>query len=141
MDQINQSERKIDGLDRLVSSLFFGTAMAPVMTDGPGAGALLDSVLSAGVNAFDCARSYCLAEAVLGRWIRERGLRDRIILLTKGGDIRDGRVSVNRRVITDQLEESLRTLGTDRVDLYLLHRDDPKTPVSEFIETLNEYNR
>lgn len=132
---------QIDGIGFPVSRVFFGTAMAPVMTDGPEAPRLLDRVLETGVNAFDCARSYGQAEAVLGRWIRSRGLRDRIVLLTKGGDIREGRVCVNRQVITAQLEESLRTLGTDRIDLYLLHRDDPSTPVQEIMETLNEARR
>ena len=141
MDQMKQNERKIEGLDRPVSSLFFGTAMSPVMTDGPGAGALLDSVLSAGVNAFDCARSYGLAENVLGRWIRERNVRDRVVILSKGGDIRDGVVRVNRQVIREQMAQSLETLQTDCIDIYLLHRDDPDTPVEEYIDTLNEARR
>ena len=132
---------QIDGIGIPVSRVFFGTAMAPVNTDAPEAQALLDRVLETGVNAFDCARSYGLAEQALGRWIRERGVRDRIVLLTKGGDIREGKVCVNRQVITGQLGESLRTLRTDHIDLYLLHRDDPVTPVAEIIDTLNEAQR
>lgn len=135
---MDNQKRLIPGLPLPVSSVFFGTAMPPVMTDGPEAGALLDSVLTNGVNAFDCARSYGLAEKALGRWIRERGVRDQVVILSKCGDIRNGQVAVNRRVIREQLAQSLEALGTDCIDLYLLHRDDPGTPVEEFIETLNE---
>ena len=127
---------QIDGIGIPVSRVFFGTAMAPVNTDAPEAQVLLDRVLETGVNAFDCARSYGLAEQALGRWIRECGVRDRIVLLTKGGDIREGKVCVNRQVITGQLEESLRTLRTDHIDLYLLHRDDPATVKTEKVYRL-----
>lgn len=135
---MDNQKRYIPGLPQPLSSVFFGTAMPPVMTDGPEAGVLLDSVLAGGVNAFDCARSYGLAENALGRWIRERGIRDQVVILSKCGDIRDGKVEVNRRVIREQLAQSLEALGTDCIDLYLLHRDDSNTPVEEFIETLNE---
>ena len=135
---MNKQKRFISGLSLPVSDVFFGTAMAPVMTDEAGAGELLDSVLAGGVNAFDCARSYQRAENVLGRWIRERGIRDQVVILTKCGDIRNGRVEVNRVVIREQLAQSLDALQTDCIDLYLMHRDDPHTPVEEFIETLNE---
>ncbi len=138
---VDNHMRFISGLPVPVSGIFFGTAMPPVMTDGPEADALLDSVLECGVNAFDCARSYGLAEKTLGRWVRERGIRDQVVILSKCGDIRNGQVEVNHRVIREQLAQSLEALGTDCIDLYLLHRDDPNTPVEEFIETLNEARR
>ncbi|MBR4333424.1 MAG: aldo/keto reductase [Clostridia bacterium] len=135
---MDNHKRIIPGLSLPVSSVFFGTAMPPLTTDSPDAEALLDSVLTGGVNAFDCARSYGLAEKTLGRWIRERGIRDQVAILSKCGDIRNGKVEVNHRVIREQLAQSLDALETDCIDLYLLHRDDPGTPVEEFIETLNE---
>ena len=128
----------IPGLSRSVSRLFFGTAIPPVSTDGAAAPDLLDSVLAAGVNAFDCARSYGLAENVLGKWIESRGCRDRVVILTKCGDIRDGIVKVDRQVILEPSAQSLESLRTDSIDLYLLHRDDPETPLEEIIDTLNE---
>ena len=134
-------QRTIPGLALQPSPLFFGTAMAPVMTGEEGAFELLDGVIASGVNAFDCARSYGKAEETLGQWIRERGCRDRVVLLTKGGDIREGRVEVNRQVIREQLARSLETLQTDCIDIYLLHRDDPNTPVEEMIDALNEARR
>lgn len=90
------------------------------------------------MNAFDCARSYGHAEEVLGRWMESRGCRDRVTVLTKCGDIRDGVVQINRQVILDQLARSLEALRTEQIDIYLLHRDDPNTPVEEYIDTLNE---
>ena len=129
---------EITGLNQPVSRLFFGTAIPPVTTDEPGAMSLLDSVLDAGVNAFDCARSYGHAEEVLGRWMEDRRCRNRVSVLTKCGDIQAGKVLVNRQVILEQLSRSLDALRTDCIDIYLLHRDDPNTPLEEYIETLNE---
>ena len=128
----------IQEIDRPVSRIFFGTATPPVMTDEDGAEALLDRVLAAGVTAFDCARSYGQAEKVLGKWMEARGCRERVTVLTKAGDIRLGIVRVNRRVIQDQMAASLEALRTEQIDIFLLHRDDPNTPVGEFIDTLNE---
>ena len=130
---------KIPGLKQSVSRLFFGTAIAPVNTDGSAAPELLDSMLSLGINAFDCARSYGKAEEVLGKWMEDRGCREQVTVLSKCGDIRNGVVQVNRQVISEQLRQSLEALRTDHIDLYLLHRDDPDTPIEEFIDTLNEY--
>lgn len=128
----------IPSLMKTASRIFFGTANPPVSTDEKTAYNLLDSVLESGVNAFDCARSYGKAEQVLGKWIESRKCREKVIILSKCGDVKSGIVSVNRRVITEQLNQSLESLQTDYIDIYLLHRDDPNTTVEEFIDTLNE---
>ena len=65
----------------------------------------------------------------------------KVVLLSKCGDIRDGIVHVDRQVINEQLARSLEALQTDCIDLYLLHRYDPNTPVEEFIDTLNEHQK
>ncbi|MBR3332866.1 MAG: aldo/keto reductase [Clostridia bacterium] len=130
----------ITGLAIPASRIFFGTATGPFL-NGDNADELLDGVFERGVNAFDCARSYGRAEEVLGDWIKRRGNRDKVVILSKCGDIRNGVVKINRQVITEQLEMSLKTLQTDCIDIYLLHRDDPDTPVGEYIETLNEAKR
>ena len=129
--------QKIQGLDSSVSRIFFGTAMESVMTEAPEAFDLLDRVLEAGVNAFDTARSYARAENTLGKWMENRGCRERLTVLTKAGDIREGKVKVNRQVIEEQMRTSLEALRTDYIDLFLLHRDDPETPVGEIVDTLN----
>ena len=128
----------LSGLHFPVSRIFFGTAIPPVSTGEDRALELLDSVLESGVNVFDCARSYGQAERTLGRWAESRGVRDRVVFLSKCGDIRDGQVHVDRRVILDQFQMSLEALRTDCIDIYLLHRDDPDTPVEEQIDTMNQ---
>lgn len=127
---------KINPLPLAASRIVFGTATGP-MISGENADEMLDGAAERGVNFFDCARSYGRAEEVLGDWIRRRGNRDQVIVLTKCGDIRNGIVKVNRQVIREQLETSLKTLQTDHIDLFLLHRDDPDTPVAEIMETLH----
>lgn len=129
---------KIAGLDQKVSRIFFGTAFQD-MLDGKNADEILDAAIENGVNAFDTARGYGLAEKSLGEWIKRRGNRDRIVVLSKCGNVSPtGVVHVDRGVIETELDESLKTLGTDYIDIYLLHRDDPNTPISEFMDTLNE---
>lgn len=126
------------GIDKPVSKIFFGTAILPMMLNA-NAAYLLDYAYACGINAFDCARGYGNAEAVLGEWVQKRKNRENIILLTKCGNVdATGNVLVNREVIERELAESLKNLQTDYIDIYLLHRDDPKTPVSELIETLNQ---
>lgn len=137
-EETGPSYGEIPGLNAKVSKIFFGTAIRP-MLEGKNVNSLLDAVLASGINAFDCARGYGMAEKSLGRWIRERNNRDRVIILTKCGNVgRGGRVCVNRGVILSELEKSLKALGVDCIDIYLLHRDDPATPVSEIMDTLNE---
>lgn len=126
----------IKGISRPVSRIFFGTAVGPMLA-GENMDAVLDGALEQGINAFDCARSYGQAEKVLGDWIRRRGCRDQVTVLSKCGDIRNGVVHVDAQVIREQLEASLRTLKAGVIDLYLLHRDDPLTPVGEMIDELN----
>jgi len=130
----------IELLPMPASRIVFGTAVDP-MTAGENADALLDGAVARGINFFDCARSYGRAEEVLGGWIQRRGNREKVIVLTKCGDIRNGVVKVNRQVIMEQLETSLKTLKTDYIDIFLLHRDDPETPIGEIMETLYEAKR
>ena len=139
MDKTTRSDfSQIPGVSKPVSRLFFGTAIKPMALGGD-AGTLLDEMLALGVNAFDCARGYGGAERSLGRWVRERGNREEVVILSKCGNVGAfGRVHINRQVIERELHQSLRALGMDYIDIYLLHRDDPKTPLAGIIETLNE---
>lgn len=127
----------IPGIHIPVSRIFFGTAIMPIAM-GKECNALFDSMYACGINAFDCARGYGYAEKSLGRWVRDRNNRERVVILTKCGNVSENGVCVNRQVIETELAQSLAMLEMDYVDIYLLHRDDPKTPVSEVIDTLNE---
>ncbi len=109
---------------------------------------LLDAYLDAGGNCIDTAHIYSFgaSEKTLGRWLRERGTRARVVLVDKGchpvvdphnlfGKPWEPRVTPE--AIRADLSESLERLQTDMIDLYLLHRDDENMPVGELIEALN----
>lgn len=107
--------------------------------------AFLDAALDAGLSAFDLAASYQAGgtERLFGHWLRSRSVRERVFLIGKGGHplplVAPHRLG--RAALTADLEASLRRLGTDRFDLYLLHRDDGKTPLEEIAETLASFRR
>ena len=122
------------------SRILFGTANGPMLA-GEDVSPLLDEMLELGINAFDTARGYGQAERVLGDWMKSRGNRDGLVSLSKCGDLKNGVVHLDRQVIEQELAESLRELKTDHIDVYLLHRDDPNTPIPEYIDTLNEAKR
>lgn len=135
----------IPGIDQKVSRIFFGCAIRP-MNLGEDAGVLLDAALENGINAFDTARVYGSSENSLGNWIRSRGVRDRIVLLTKGGhpvfhpDTPSDPITrrISREEIRKDLETSLLALGVDMVDIYLLHRDDTSVPAEEIAGWMDE---
>lgn len=126
----------VPGGEKPASRIFYGTACAPMLA-GEDVSALLDEMAALGINAFDTARGYGLAERSLGNWMASRGNRESLVILSKCGDLRNGVVHLDRGVIEQELTQSLRELRTDYIDLYLLHRDDPNTPVAEYMETLN----
>ena len=79
------------------------------------------------------------SERVIGKWLSLRGGRDRVIISTKGAHPRLESMDIPRvtpEAIRRDLEESLRCLNTEYVDLYFLHRDDPARPVGESLECL-----
>jgi aryl-alcohol dehydrogenase-like predicted oxidoreductase len=127
-------------LERDVSRLVLGTAgylRAPLDVSLE----LLDAWLELGGNAIDTARRYGNSEAIVGRWLHERGCRDEVVLATKGAhyDVETGRSRVNPEEIDADLAESIAQLGVDTIDVYWLHRDDPAQPVGPIIETLNRH--
>lgn len=131
----------IPGMKQPASRIFFGTAIKP-MISGQDASSLLDAAFENGINAFDCARGYGAAEQSLGAWIQARGNRNKVIVLTKCGNVGLlGRVHIDAKVIKNELAQSLAALKADYVDIFLLHRDDPRTPISELLEALNEEKR
>jgi aryl-alcohol dehydrogenase-like predicted oxidoreductase len=126
---------------------FGGVGSAPELfgkgEDKATAFALMDRALDAGINYFDTADSYGggVSETIIGDWLKERKVRDRLVLSTKvfyaiaeGPNDR----SLSRRHITQAVEGSLRRLQTDYLDLYVIMEPDPLTPVEETLETMNE---
>src|SRR5262252_8943693 len=100
-------------------------------------------VLDRGINLIDTAPAYGFghSEKVIGRAIRERGQRDRVILATKVGLERRGDAlfrNGTRRQIFEEIEISLARLRTDYIDLFQVHWPDPQTPYEETAEALRD---
>jgi aryl-alcohol dehydrogenase-like predicted oxidoreductase len=102
--------------------------------------------LETGINFFDTANVYSNGESeeVLGRAIRDFVPRDEVVLATKvWGPVRQGPNGrgLSRKAILSEVDKSLRRLGTDYIDLYIIHRFDYETPLEETLETLNDVVR
>jgi aryl-alcohol dehydrogenase-like predicted oxidoreductase len=109
--------------------------------DQPAAQHLVDTALDAGINFFDSADvySYGQSEEILGKTLK--GKRDKVVLATKvrgrmSPEIND--VGLSRRHIIQSCENSLRRLGTDYLDLYIVHSFDFMTPLEETLSALND---
>jgi len=103
--------------------------------------------LDAGINFFDTANVYSLgsSEEYLGRALTELGVpRDEVVIATKvRGRMRPGPngEGLSRAAIMTAVDDSLRRLGTDHIDLYQIHRWDHRTPIAETMEALNDVVR
>jgi aryl-alcohol dehydrogenase-like predicted oxidoreductase len=104
--------------------------------------AVIDAALDAGVTLLDTSNTYGNrggSETILGEVLK--GRRDQVVLATKfGSDMGEGPgvARGSRRYIRQAVEDSLRRLQTDRIDLYQLHKPDPLTPLEETLAALNE---
>lgn len=152
-----------------VSQLALGCMIMGPVTDEPTAMEMLDRYHDAGGNFLDTANGYMWwakppgslggeSESLLGRWMQQRHVkRDDIFLATKGGGMVwdqtglwddgavDWGVAINRvegagaATLRKAIEDSLRRLGTDYVDLYYVHVDDTATPLEETLSTLASF--
>jgi aryl-alcohol dehydrogenase-like predicted oxidoreductase len=131
-----------------VSSLSLGTMTFGKETDEPGSHAQLDAFVEAGGNLVDTADVYTAgtSEEIIGRWLAKAdpAKRDRVVLATKGrfpmgDDVND--LGLSRRHLQRALEDSLRRLGVESVDLYQVHSWDPVTPLEETLGTLDDFVR
>ena len=102
---------------------------------------LLDATFELGGTTLDTGHVYAGgdSERAIGRWINERGIRDKIVIIDKGAHHNADRKRVTPFDITADLHDSLARLRTDYIDIYLLHRDDPSVPVGPIVECLNEH--
>lgn len=97
---------------------------------------MLDGMYALGINCFDCASQY--GEEPLGEWMEARGLREEVVVLTKGAHHNAWRKRVTVHDILSDVHDSLAKLRTDHIDIYLLHRDDPDVSVGPILEVLNK---
>lgn len=127
-----------------VSTLCLGTMMFGDRTDEPSSRNIIAASRDAGVNFIDTADIYAQGESerIVGRALA--GERHRWVLATKvGNPMGQGlnRSGLSRHWITRALDESLQRLGTDHVDLYYLHREDPATPLAETVLAVGDLIR
>jgi aryl-alcohol dehydrogenase-like predicted oxidoreductase len=109
---------------------------------------LLDRFVDAGFNAVDTADAYSRwapgnkggeSETIIGKWMKSRGNRERMVVVTKvGSDMGQGRKDLSAAYVEKAVEDSLRRLQVETIDLYLSHWPDPSTPHEE---TLGAYAR
>jgi aryl-alcohol dehydrogenase-like predicted oxidoreductase len=109
---------------------------------------LLDAWLDAGFNFLDTADAYSRwhtgnsggeSETIIGNWMHARNNRGKIVLATKLGiEIVPGKKGLSRAYMRQAVEDSLRRLQTDYIDLYQSHRDDPETPIEETLSAYGE---
>ena len=104
---------------------------------------LLKQAVEAGINFFDTANVYSdgTSEEIVGRALKEYSKRDQVVIATKvNGRMQPGPngAGLSRKHIFAQIDHSLRRLGTDYVDLYQIHRWDPRTPLEETLEALHD---
>jgi aryl-alcohol dehydrogenase-like predicted oxidoreductase len=105
--------------------------------------AIIKKALDLGINFFDTANVYAKgnSEEILGRALRDFAIRDEVVIATKvRGKMHDGPngEGLSRKAILSEIDNSLKRLGTDYVDLYIIHRWDYNTPIEETMEALHD---
>ena len=130
--------------------LCLGTMTFGLQVDEAGSRAILDKAADHGLIYLDTSDAYPLGgttdtagetEAIIGRWMKERGNREDIILTTKCfAPTRRGPNTwgLSRQHIMDAIDGSLRRLGTDHIDVYLAHMDDTNTPLDETLRAFDD---
>lgn len=107
---------------------------------------ILTAAWEAGINFFDTANVYSAgtSEQIVGRVLKDLAPRDQLVIATKvHGEMRKGPNGhgLSRKAILNEIDASLKRLGTDYVDLYQIHRFDRETPIEETLEALNDVVR
>jgi len=128
-----------------VADLVLGANVFGWTADRDASFAVLDAFADAGGTMIDTADSYMWrhpgnsggeSETILGEWMRARGNRDRLHIATKVGAL-PGHTGLAAENIAAAARASLRRLGTDRIDLYHAHRDDPDTAQEETLDAFD----
>jgi len=131
----------LPGIDKPISRLVQGTASFRDAEPQQGID-LLDLALANGYNTFDTAHIYGPAkEKLVGKWIRDRKVRDRVVILAKGAHHDGDGGRVTPEAIESDMRDTMNHMEVDYIDLYVLHRDDPSVHVGAIVEALNEHVR
>jgi len=142
-------QRKLGQSPLAVTPLALGGNVFGWTADEQTSFAVLDAFVAHGGNAIDTADAYSYwvpghqggeSEMVIGRWLKQRGKRDDVIIGTKVG-MWEKRKGLKRDNIVEACEDSLRRLGVEMIDLYWLHRDDEHTAPAEYLAALDKLVR
>lgn len=128
-----------------VSQIALGAMNFGTTTSKEEAYEVLDAYMDLGGNFIDTSNNYAHwagtgdeSETLLGEWFKDRGNRDRVVLATKVGFDRHGEgAGLKKEQIEYWIDESLRKLNTDYIDLYYAHTDDMNTPIEETMEAFH----
>ncbi|HEY4372769.1 MAG TPA: aldo/keto reductase [Burkholderiales bacterium] len=141
-------QRELGNSGLLVAPLAFGGNVFGWTADDATSFRLLDAFVEGGFNLIDTADVYSRwvqgnqggeSEAIIGKWLKRGGPRDRVVIATKVGmEMGPERKGLSKAHIMRSVEESLKRLNTDYIDLYQSHKDDPDTP---FEETFAAYDQ
>lgn len=141
-------KRKLGKSGLLVAPLAFGGNVFGWSADQATTFTLLDEFTASGFNLVDTADVYSRwvpgnqggeSETIIGKWMQQRGNRDKVVIATKGGaDMGQGGINVSKAYILKAAEASLKRLQTDYIDLYQTHYDNESTPVEETLEAYAE---
>jgi aryl-alcohol dehydrogenase-like predicted oxidoreductase len=141
---------QISETELIVSGVCLGTYPFGMLITEKDSFNLMDAFIHEGGNFFDSAYIYgtwikgigCMSESekTIGKWLNQTKKRDKVILNTKGGSLNldTWHYQSSKEEILSQLDNSLKNLQTDYIDIYWLHRDDPGKPVSFYIDLLND---
>ena len=133
--------RRLGRTSLSIAPLVFGGNVFGWTADRQTSFALLDRFSEAGLNAIDTADVYSAwapgnkggeSEAIIGEWMKSRGNRNKIVVITKvGSPMGEGRQGLSARYIAEAMEASLKRLQSGSIDLYLSHWPDAETPYDE----------
>jgi len=144
-------KRKLGNSDIEVAPLALGGNVFGWTADEPTSFRLLDAFVDAGLNLIDTADVYSVwipghhggeSETVIGNWLKRSGRRKDVIIATKVGNVMSPeKKGLSKAYMFRAVEDSLRRLRTDSIDLYQSHIDDPATPIEETLEAYSELVR
>ncbi|WP_203568664.1 aldo/keto reductase [Aestuariimicrobium ganziense] len=150
MEYVKLGRTGLDISPICIGAMGFGTAEGWVHSqwalDEDASRDVVKSALDKGINFFDTANVYAAgnSEEILGKALRALGNRDEIVLATKlHGRMHEGAngAGLSRKAVMSEVDHSLKRLGTDWIDLYIIHRFDPTTPVEETMQALDDVVR
>lgn len=141
-------KRKLGNSGLTVAPLAFGGNVFGWTADESASFALLDAFVAAGFNLLDTADVYSRwvkghsggeSETIIGKWLKRSGKRAKVVIATKvGKEMGPHSKGLSKTYILQALEDSLRRLQTDFIDLYQSHADDSETPLAETLEVYDQ---